>query len=76
MYEGLQPQGNELLTVTYHYKDAKKSPDVMKLYKGDTLRNCVQINGVTEFQMLDTYLERVQSVVKNIWGDEPIDTKW
>ncbi|MGE5495598.1 MAG: DUF4340 domain-containing protein [Burkholderiales bacterium] len=76
MYDNLQPQGNELLTITYYYKDAEKSPDVMKLFEGDTLRNCVQINGVTEFQMLDTYLERVRSVVKNIWGNEPIDTKW
>lgn len=76
MYDDLQPEGDALLTLTYYYKDAQKSPDVMKLYKGDTLRDCVQINGVTEFQMLETYLERVQYVVSNIWESEPIDTKW
>lgn len=76
MYENLQPGGDALLTLTYYYKDAQKSPDVMKLFKGDTLRDYVQVNGVTEFAMLETYLARVQDAVNRIWTTDPIETKW
>jgi hypothetical protein len=76
MYDNLQPSGDALLTLTYYYKDAQKSPDVMKLYKGDTLRDYVQINGVTEFAMLETYLMRVQDAVNKIWTNDPIEKEW
>jgi hypothetical protein len=76
MYDSLQPEGDALLTLTYYYKDAQKSPDVLKLYKGDTLRDYVEVNGVTEFQMLETYLKRVRDAVGNIWSADPIEKEW
>ncbi len=76
MFEAVDPQGEALLTLKYHYLDEQKSPDVMKLYKGDTLRDFVEINGVTEFAMLETFLTRVQDAVKILQTTEPIEIKW
>ncbi|MBN1248266.1 MAG: DUF4340 domain-containing protein [Anaerolineae bacterium] len=69
-------QGPPLLELTYHYIDEQKPPDVMSLYPGDARRLYVQINGVTELAMEETYLERVQEALDILWTDEPIETEW
>lgn len=69
-------EGVPLLQVTYHYEDGQKAPDVMALYPGDTRRFFVEVNGVTELAIRETYLFRVQEAVANLWTDEPIETEW
>lgn len=76
MLQGVKPEGSALLTLTYHYLDEKKQPDVMKLYKGDTLRNYVEINGVTEFAMLETYSDRVKQALGILQTTQTIETEW
>lgn len=76
MYEGVEPTGEPLMTLKYYYLDSQKQPDVMALYKGDTLRDYVQINGVTEFAMRETFLARVQDALSKLRTTEPIATDW
>jgi hypothetical protein len=76
MYQGLEPSGEPLMKLTYYYLDTQKSSDVMALYKGDTLRDYVQINGVTEFEMRETFLARVEDAVSKLWTTGPIETNW
>ena len=76
MYEGVEPSGEPLMTLKYYYLDSQKQPDVMALYKGDMLRDYVQINGVTEFAMRETFLARVQEAVSKLRTTEPIQIDW
>ena len=65
-----------MLRLTYHYVDEKKQPDVMELYPGDARRVYVQVNGVTELAMPETYLTRVQDALSILRTDDPIETDW
>ncbi len=69
-------KGEPLLQLTYRYRDAGKQPDVMALYKGDTRRLWVQVNGVSEIAMREAYLPRVQQALADLWTDKPIETDW
>jgi hypothetical protein len=68
--------GTPLLQLTYHYRDEQKPPDVMALYPGDARRVYVEINGVTELAMRETYLTRVQEALRALYSSEPIETEW
>ncbi len=74
--EDVTVEGTPLLQLTYHYLDEQKQPDVMMLYPGDTRRVYVQVNGVTELAMEETYLTRVQEAMNTLWTDDPIETDW
>lgn len=76
LLQGIAPQGEPLLRLTYVYRDEAKSPDVMELYPGDVRRVYVRLNGITELAMPDTYLTRVQEALAVLWGNEPIRTDW
>jgi hypothetical protein len=76
LLEDITVEGAPLLRLTYYYLDEQKQPDVMVLYPGDTRRVYVQVNGVTELAMQETYLTRVQAALSILWADEPIETDW
>lgn len=76
LLEDVVVEGDPLLRLTYHYLDALKSPDVVELYPGDARRLYVQVNGVTELAMPETYLTRVQDTLSILWTDDPIETDW
>ncbi|WP_312644957.1 DUF4340 domain-containing protein [Hydrogenoanaerobacterium sp.] len=70
------PQAQPLLTVTYRYRDAKKPDDVMKLYPGGTRRVWVEVNGIAEFTMRDTYTEKVLTATQSLLAGGAISTEW
>lgn len=76
LLENVEVTGTPLLKLTYHYRDQQKRPDTMALYPADARRLYVQINGVTELAIRETYLERVNRAVETLWTDEPIETEW
>ncbi len=76
LLKGIVVGGAPLLTLTYHYLDEEKAPDVMALFPGDTRRVYVQVNGVTELAMREMYLTRVQEALRSLWTDVPIETDW
>ncbi|OQY20925.1 MAG: hypothetical protein B6I34_08020, partial [Anaerolineaceae bacterium 4572_32.1] len=76
LLEDIVVEGPPLLRLTYHYLDEQKQPDVMELYPGDTRRVYVQVNGVTELAMQETYLSRVQEALSILETDQPIETEW
>ena len=36
----------------------------------------IDVNGVTELAMRETYVTRVQEALNILWSDEPIETEW
>jgi len=69
-------EGSPLLTVTYHYLDTEKSPDVMKLYTGSTRRVNVEVNGITEFDMKSSFVDAVKEACKNALTGDAINETW
>jgi hypothetical protein len=72
----VKAQGDPLMTLTYYYLNSAKQPDTVKIYKGDTLRDYVEVNGVVEFAMRETFLTRVQDAVNILGTDQEIKTDW
>ena len=68
--------GNPVLTVEYAYKDTKKPDDVMKIYEKDDRSVLVEVNGVVEFTMKRSYLERVLQAEKSIKEGTAIEENW
>lgn len=69
--------GEPLLTVTFNYIDADKSPDVMRFFTSDAARRClVEVNGVVEFDMQSAYCDCVLEALGVIDTDQEIQTVW
>ena len=69
------PEAEPMMTVTYHYTDGKRD-DVISYYSGGTRRTNVYVNGVCEFAMKDTYVERVTQALYAIQNEEGFDINW
>ena len=76
-YLGVQPQPGDkpIMRVTYHYTEGK-ADDVVALYSGSTRRVNVYVNGVCEFGMKDSYVERVKQALSAIGAGESFDINW
>ncbi len=78
-YLGVQPlptEENAVMTVTYRYSDEEKEDDTMVLYRGDARRVNVYVNGVCEFTMKDTFVERVDQALNALRSGADFDTNW
>ena len=69
-------EGEPILTVTYHYAIEGKSPDVMKLYPGSLRRLNVQINGVTEYDMREAFVQAVKTACHHTLTGEDVEENW
>jgi len=76
-YLGVQPaaETGAVMTITYHYTDGK-ADDVMALYSGGTRRMNVYVNGVCEFAMKETFVERVNQALAALQSGEEFDINW
>lgn len=63
------------MTITYHYTQGK-ADDVITLYSGSTRRVNVFVNGVCEFAMKDSFVERVRQALPAIRAGESFDLNW
>ena len=75
----LEDPGNEgepVMTITYHYNIEGKAPDVMNLYKGSLRRVNVEINGITEFDMKESFAEAVKTACRHTLTGEEIEENW
>lgn len=71
-----KPKSGPVFTVEYAYKDTKKPDDVMKIYEKDDRSVLVEVNGVIEFTMKKSYLERVLQAEKSIKGGTAVEENW
>ncbi len=69
-------EGSPLMTITYKYNEKLKTDDVMKLYPGSLRRVNVEINGITEFDMRETFVDAMKNACKNSLLGQPIDENW
>ncbi len=74
--ENTSNAGAPLMTITYKYNDESKPDDVMKLYSGSTRRVNVEINGVTEFDMRETFVDAMKNACRNSLTGGPIEENW
>lgn len=73
----LEPPADEaMLTLTYEYADAGKTPDVMALYPGDVRRANVFVNGAGEFAMKDQFAARVLEGCAQVLAGQPVEENW
>lgn len=69
-------EGEPLMTITYKYADGVKQPDVMKMYQGSVRRVNVEVNGVTEFDMKESFVDAVKNACYNTVAGLPIEENW
>ncbi|MCQ2512001.1 MAG: DUF4340 domain-containing protein, partial [Lachnospiraceae bacterium] len=69
-------EGEPLMTITYKYADGIKQPDVMKLYPGSVRRVNVEVNGITEFDMKESFVEAMKNACYNSVAGLPIEENW
>lgn len=77
-YLNVQPVPEEqepVMVITYHYTQ-DKTDDVIALYPGSTRRVNVYVNGVCEFAMKDSFVERVRQALPAIRAGESFDINW
>lgn len=70
------PGGEPLLTITYEYANPAKAPDTLALYPGGARRANVFVNGVSEFAMKDTFIDRVIAGCGDLISGNPIEEDW
>jgi hypothetical protein len=68
--------GPPLLTVTFVYRDREKRDDVMIFSRGSLRRLYVTVNGVTEFAMLERYLEVTAPALEALAAGKDFSTDW
>jgi len=74
--ENTTNSGEPLMTITYKYADGTKEPDVMKLYSGSVRRVNVDINGITEFDMKESFVDAMKQACYNAVQGLPIEENW
>jgi hypothetical protein len=68
--------GPSLLTVTFVYRDRKKKDDVMIFSRGSLRRLNVTVNGITEFAVLERYLEVTATALEALAEGRDFSTDW
>lgn len=68
--------GAPLITITYKYNDGVKPDDVMNIYAGGVRRVNVEVNGVTEFDMRETFVDALKNACQNTLTGQPINENW
>jgi len=74
--ENTTNEGEPLLTITYKYADGTKKPDVMKLYPGSVRRVNVEVNGITEFDMKESFVDTLKQACYNAVAGLAIEENW
>ncbi|MDR0452019.1 MAG: DUF4340 domain-containing protein [Treponema sp.] len=70
------PETGPLMSLVFSYKDPLKAPDTLRLFKGALRRVNVQVNGRTEFAMLQKYLDVVKTAAAALPGEDDFATDW
>lgn len=70
------PEGTPELTITYHYTDERKQDDVMRFYEGSARRMLVEVNGVCEFDIRESFVKRVLEGAANLTAGNAIEENW
>lgn len=72
------PSGTPEIEIKYHYTDTSKADDVIAFYPAnDSDRHYhVAVNGVTEFDTLSYYIEKLKNDIQNLLNGNDINTEF
>lgn len=70
-----EPEDRPQMSVTYRYTQGK-ADDTLALYPGSGRRVNVFVNGVCEFAMKDTFVERVREALAALGRGDSFDINW
>jgi len=70
------PKTEQLMSLSFYYKDNQKKPDTMKLYSAGSRRLNVEVNGITEFAMLRRYITVVEQALEALTQDRDFPVNW
>jgi hypothetical protein len=69
-------EGPSLLALTFSYRDRKKKDDTMIFRRGSLRRLYVTVNGLTEFSILERYLEVTAAALESLKEGRDFSTDW
>lgn len=73
---GTDPSGEPVLSITYHYANAQKKDDVLRLYPGSTRRLLVEVNGACEFDIRENFATRVREGIASLESGNAVEETW
>lgn len=73
---GPEPVGQPLLEITYRYKNEQKQQDVLRFYPHAPRRLAVSVNGVTELDIREGFVQALLKACENLQKGRPIEEVW
>ena len=74
--DSIRPASEPVLSITYHYNDRNKPDDTLRLYPGSTRRLLAEVNGVCEFDMRESFADRVRAGIESLKTGGEIEEDW
>lgn len=72
----VQPEGNPLLRMEFHYRDEAKEADVLELYELDERRCVAAVNGAAEFAMRNGFTQVLLEAITALETGAEIPQTW
>jgi hypothetical protein len=76
MGEKVTASGQEMMSITYRYRDKRKQEDTLMLYPAEARRHYAEVNGVTEFTIKEQFFTRVGQALDVLFTDEVFEIEW
>ena len=73
---GILPQGTPALIIRYHYKTSDKPDDVLRFFPGTPRRMDVEVNGVIELDIRESFVTRMTEACVNLTKGLKIEEVW
>lgn len=70
------PTGEKRMELVFRYRDPEKPDDTLALYSADLRRMLVEMNGKSEFTMLEKYYTAVKAALPLLLAEESFETIW
>ncbi|MHC1787782.1 MAG: DUF4340 domain-containing protein [Christensenellales bacterium] len=74
--EGVKAQGTPALSISYHYKSQDKPDDVLRFFPGTARRMDVEVNGVIELDIRESFITRMAAACRALKEGSRIEEVW
>lgn len=68
--------GEPVLEIAYHYKSDGRADDLLRFYPGTVRRLMVEVNGVAELDIRESFMRRLLEACENLMAGLPIEEVW
>ena len=65
-----------MLEIAYHYKSDGRADDLLRFYPGTVRRLMVEVNGVAELDIRESFMRRLLEACENLMAGLPIEEVW